>query len=109
MPDLTGGIAMITAIYLYNLRDNVDIEDYKKWSVECDQKTVNSFGGIKSFKVFINQDPGKKYDIFEVIRVESWERWVEIGRSPEMEKLKKQHKELVDRQSMIKLYGEEII
>ena len=100
---------MITAIYLYNLRDNVDIEDYKKWSVQYDQKTVNSFGGIKSFKVFINQAPGKKYDIFEVIRVESWERWVEIGRSPEMEKLKKQHKELVDRQSMIKLYGEEII
>ena len=100
---------MITAIYLYNLKDNVDIEDYKKWSVECDQKTVNSFDGIESFKVYINQNPEKTYDIFEVIEVESWERWTEIGRSPEMDKLKEQHKELVDRKSMIKLYGEEII
>ena len=99
---------MITAIYLYNLKENVDIEDYKRWSVEYDQKTVNSFEGIISFKVYINQNPEKAYDVFEVIEVESWKRWLEIGRSTEMENLKEQHKELVDRKSMIKLYGEEV-
>ena len=100
---------MITALYLYNLKENVNIEDYKKWSIEYDQKTVNSFSGIKSFEVYINQNPEKKYDIFEVIRVESWKRWTEIGKSPEMDKLKEEHKKLVDRTSMVKLYGEEII
>ncbi|MCL5772740.1 MAG: hypothetical protein M1479_10815 [Actinobacteria bacterium] len=100
---------MITAIYLYNLKKGISINEYKKWSIERDQKIVNSFEGIKSFEVYINKGPDKRWDVFEILQAESWERWVEIGKSPEMNELKEEHKELVDRDSIIKFYGEKII
>lgn len=100
---------MITAIYIYCLKVGVSIEKYKKWSVEVDQKTVKSFKDIESFDVHFIQGPEQKWDIFEVVRVKSWDRWKEITSSPEMEKIKIEHKKLVERDSMISFYGKKFL
>ncbi|MEI7615221.1 MAG: hypothetical protein WCJ54_00800 [Actinomycetota bacterium] len=96
---------MITAIYIYCLKKGVSMEEYRKWSIERDQKTVKSFKGVEKFDVHIIEGPDKRCDIFEVINVESWDRWKEITSSPEMEDIKFEHKQLVDRDSMTCFYG----
>jgi hypothetical protein len=96
---------MITAIYIYCLKKGVSIEKYRKWSIERDQKTIKSFKGIEKFDVHIVEGLDRKYDIFEVINVESWDRWKEITKSPEMEEIKLEHGQLVDRNSMASFYG----
>ena len=100
---------MVTAIYMYRLKDDVGIDRYKKWSIGRDQKIVNNFEGINSFEVYDIKGPVKKWDVFEILKAKSWERWVEIGKSSEMIELKEEHKELVDRDSIIKFYGEKIM
>ncbi len=38
---------MITAIYMYKLNPGVSVEEFKKWSIEEDQKTVNDFDEVE--------------------------------------------------------------
>ena len=99
---------MITAIYMYRLKKGKSIDKYIKWSIEQDQKIVNSLDGIKSFEVHLVEGPEKKWDVFEVVKVDSWERWREINNSSVMEKLKSQFKHLVDTHSVVRFYGEKI-
>jgi len=58
--------------------------------------------------VHLVECPEKKWDIFKVIKVDSWERWREIAKDPKMDKLHAEHKELADRDSIVRFYGEKI-
>ena len=102
------GVKVSSGIYIYRLNKGISIDEYKKWSVEEDQKTINSFEGIESFEVFAIKDPEKEWDIFEVIRVESWKRWREIAEEPKMKMLHAKFEKLVDQDSKTRFYGEQI-
>ncbi|MBC8390917.1 MAG: hypothetical protein ISS14_03235 [Actinobacteria bacterium] len=99
---------MITIIYAYSLKKDTDVEEFKKWSVEEDQKTVRSFKSVESFEVNLIKGLEQNFNVFEVIKVDSWERWREINNLPEMKKLKPKFKEFVDKSSVVKFYGEKI-
>lgn len=99
---------MVTAIYMYKLNPGISIEEYKKWSLEKDQKIVNGFEDVKSFKVFLIESEDTEWDVFEIIEVTSWKRYRELNDTPQMKSLKPRFKQLVNKQSVMKLYGEEI-
>lgn len=99
---------MITAIYMYKLNPGVSIEEFKDWSVNEDQSTVNSFDEVESFEVFLIKSQDRDWDVFEIIHVESWETYRKLNDSTQMKRLKPRFRELVDKESVVKLYGEKI-
>ena len=99
---------MITAIYMYKLNPGVSAQVFKKWSIEEDQKIVNSFDDVKSFEVFFIKSQDSNWDVFEIIKVSSWEKYRELNETPQMKRLKPGFKELVNKQSVVKFYGERI-
>ena len=83
---------MITAIYMYKLNPGVSAQVFKKWSIEEDQKIVNSFDEVKSFEVFFIKSQDSDWDVFEVIKVNRWEKYRELNETPQMKGLKPRFK-----------------
>ena len=99
---------MITAIYMYKLNPGVSTEEFEKWSTEEDQKIVNGFEEVGSFEVFFIKSQNSEWDVFEIIKVSSWEKYRGLNETPQMKSLKPRFKELVDKQSVVKFYGEKV-
>jgi hypothetical protein len=93
---------MITAIYMYKLNSGVNVEEFKKWSIEEDQKIVNNFEEVGSFEVFFIKSQDSDWDVFEIIKVSSWEKYRALNESPQMKSLKPRFKELVNKRSVVK-------
>ena len=96
-------------IMVYNLKDGVSLEDYKKFSLEVDQPLVNSFDAVKEFNVHFVLGPEKIWDLFEVIKVDSYSAWDEISKGEIMKKHEKEWLKYVDENSVKLVYGEKII
>ncbi len=72
-------------VAMYNLRKGVTMDDYKKFSRDLDQITTSRQPGVKSFKVYEikpTDDQKPKYQIYELIDVESWDAWQKVLKSP---------------------------
>ena len=73
----------------YKLKKNAKMSDFKKYSLEIDQPTVNRQKGVHKFEVFELIQPENKesdFDIVENVFVDSYEKWNEITKNSEMSK-----------------------
>ncbi|MFI5449389.1 MAG: hypothetical protein ACHQ03_06455 [Candidatus Bathyarchaeia archaeon] len=108
-------------VAMFNLKENVNLEDYRKWSSEVDQKTTPNQPGYRRFDVYeVNgilqgskppyQYSGSKvpYQIVEWIEVESQEALERSQNSPEMSNVMKEWLEFVDQSSVVILRVEQI-
>ncbi len=99
---------MQTMIMVYKLRKGVSLGEYKKFSLEVDQPLVNSFEAVKEFNIYFVVGPEKIWDIFEVIKVDSYEAWEKVTQTDEMKKHDKDWREYVNEDSIKFVYGEKI-
>lgn len=99
---------MQTIINLYNLRPGISIEEFKKWSKEVDQKMVPKQKGVHSFEVIEIKgvENGAKYQVAEIIKVDSNEVWKENLETEEMKAVLEQWDKLCDGASVVSWYGE---
>ena len=77
---------MQTIIMIYRLNKGVSIEEYKRFSLEIDQPFVKSFDSIIDFSVNIIEGPQKEWDVFEVMKINSYKDWEKISETEEMKK-----------------------
>ena len=100
-------------VAMYNLKESVKIEEFKKWSKEVDQKTVLKQPGFRRFDVFnaIAVLKGAKppykatesnvpFDIIEFTEVESQEALEKSQTSSVMSSVMKKWLEFVDEPSV---------
>lgn len=99
---------MQTMIMVYNLKNGSSIEDYRKFSLEVDQPLVKSFDVIKEFNVYVVKGPKKIWEIFEVIKLDSYDAWEEITQTDKMKEHDREWKKYVDENSIKLVFGEEI-
>ena len=99
---------MQVMIMLYKLKEGVDPESYKKFSLEVDQPLVNSFDTVEEFNVHFVMGPKKIWDLFEVIKVRSYKDWENITKQEIMKNHEKAWLKYVDENSVKLIYGEKI-
>jgi REDY-like protein HapK len=71
-------------VSMYNLKPGVSMEAYKKYSRELDQVVTPKQPGVRSFKIYeikSTENEKPKYQIFEIIDVESWDAWQKVLKS----------------------------
>jgi hypothetical protein len=88
----------------YNLKSDVNIEEYKQWSYSVDQPTCKSMDGCESFEVFLVKRVANGqvfYDVTEKIIATSWERWHEILKSPEFDQVNREWPNYGDAESLV--------
>jgi hypothetical protein len=96
---------------MYRLKPGVSIEDYKKWSVEVDQKITPFQPGCYRFEVYEIEGAEKgesPYQIVEDIDVESWESWQKVVASPGMKKVVESWGKYGDESTLKVIYGRKI-
>ena len=99
---------MIRIIITYKLKKGVNIEDFKKYSLSTDQPIVNSFKEVEDFSVHIvtgTEGQLENAEIFEVIKIESWDAWNKIMESKDMEENLRIWNTLCDKSSIKVIYG----
>ena len=96
---------------IYNLKKEVSIEDYKKWSREVDQMITPNQPGVLSFEVFeilgAEQDSAV-YQIVECIDVESWDVWQKVLKSEGMKKVVSDWDNYGEGKVLIMMFGRKI-
>jgi len=96
---------------MYRLKPGVSIEEYKKWSVEVDQKITPFQPGVHRFEAYEIQGAEKgesPYMIVEDIDVDSWEDWQKVIKSDEMKEVMQAWPEYGDESTAVVIYGEKI-
>jgi hypothetical protein len=95
---------------LYRLRDDVSLDDYRRWSVDDDQPTLRSFSQVSGFHVYEASAAGStaNYAIVETIDVESAAAWTEITEADAVKALQPAFDRYVDPDSLCILQTEEI-
>jgi len=99
---------MQTMIMVYKLKKGISLEEYKKFSLEIDQPLVSGLKAVKKFNVHFVIGPEKFWDIFEVIKLDSYKAWEEITETDKMKKHDKEWKKYVDSDSIKFVFGEKI-
>ena len=99
---------MKTVLMVYKLKRGVSIEEYKKWSREVDQPLINSFDVIKEFDIQCVVGPDKRWDCFEIVKVESIEAFEKLMRSDVIKKQVEDFEMFADKDSIRLVYGEKI-
>ena len=96
---------------LYRLREGIDPERYREWSLSRDQPTLKGCEGISDYRVFSVADPEGRspYTVVEQVEVADWETWKRVTSSGPMVAVGEDFQELVDTGSVITLRGEEIL
>lgn len=92
----------------YKLNKGVNLEDYKKWSVEVDQPLINRYKIIKEFNVSYVIGPDKTWDCFEVVKVESIEAFEKLMETDIIKTQLKDFEKFADKDSIKLVYGEKI-
>ena len=100
---------MQTMIMVYKLKKGITLEEYKKFSHEVDQPLVNSLDVVKEFNVYFVLGPDKIWDIFEVIKLNSYKVWEEATQTGKMKKHDIEWKKYVDTDSIKFVFGEKIL
>jgi hypothetical protein len=95
----------------YNIKEGVDIEEFKAWSRRVDQPMTRSLKACKRFDVFAvaGTMPDKPFSmIVEDIDVESWEAWQEGLKSAGFAKVIEEWHRYGDASSLISVRCEKI-
>lgn len=93
---------------LYKLKKGVSLEEYIDFSKNIDQPLVKSYKPVIDFAINYVAGPEKIWDLFEVIKVESWEEWEEITKTEKMKKHDIEWKKYIDADSVKIIYGDRI-
>ena len=103
---------MATKVFtFYNLKEDVDVEEFKKWSREVDQPTCNSMPACHSFEVYVVKGESSDKEFFMIIEnidVESWEAWQETLESEGFARIMKEWPRYGDADSVVSVYCEKI-
>lgn len=102
-------VSMQKVINLYNLKPGANMDEFKKWSREVDQKTVPRQEGVRSFEVIEIKASEKEdfsYQIAEIIDVDRYEMWQKALKTEEMKKVVQQWRKWGDESSVITFYGD---
>jgi hypothetical protein len=103
---------MATKVFVfYNLKEGVDLEEFKKWSRAVDQPICNSMEACHSFEVFLVQGEatGKPFQmVVENIDVDSWEAWQDTMKLDAFSKINDEWPRFGDADSAIAIYCEKI-
>ena len=103
---------MATKIFtFYNLKEGVDIEEFKAWSRRVDQPTCNRMPACHKFEVFIIKGEASDkpfYMIAEDIDVESWNAWQVTLKSEDFSQVMKEWPRYGDPDSAVSVYCEKI-
>lgn len=99
---------MQTIIMIYKLKKGVSIEEYKKFSLKTDQPFIISFKSIIDFSVNVIEGPKKEWDVFEVIKIQSYKDWEKISESDEMKNHVLEWVKYADEASVKIFYGNKI-
>ena len=99
---------MITVIVTYKLRKGVDVEEYKKYVLKRDYPELRGYEEIEDFNTHIVRGPTNEIDIFEVVRVESWEKWQKLSEKKELQENIKIWESLADKSTLKEFYGEKL-
>jgi hypothetical protein len=97
-------------VNLYNLKKDTELEKYRKWNIEVDQKRVLEQPGIISLEVYEVKRTNKEMPIkfVDIVEVESMEKYKEIIESEPMEEVKRKWSEYADEDSLIMLEVEKL-
>ena len=96
---------------MYRLKPGVSIEEYRKWSVRVDQKTVPFQPGVYRFEVYGIKGAEKgepPFTIIEDIDVENWEAWQKVVASDELKEALETWNDYADASTLTVVYGEKI-
>jgi len=96
---------------MYKLKPGVTVEQYRKWSVDIDQKITPFQPGCHRFEVYEIEgaEKGKSpYQIIEDIDVESWEAWQKVVKSEDMKKVVKTWGDYGDESTLVVLFGKKV-
>ena len=96
---------------LYRLKPGVKLEDYRKWSVNKDQKTTPFQPSVHRFEVYEIEGAEKgqsPYQIVEDIDVESWEAWQKVVKSEGMKQVVETWGKYGDESTLTVIYGKKI-
>jgi hypothetical protein len=99
---------MTTILLAYKIKKGVNIEDYKKWSIEVDQPLVNSYDIIKDFDVEVVSNSDGDWDCFEIVKVDDIKEFEELMEKDIFKRQWKKFLEFVEENSIKKVYGEKI-
>jgi hypothetical protein len=102
---------MATGFILYRLKQGVNLDAYRKFSIEIDQPITRAQPGVERFEVIAltgSRNTPRPFDICEIVQAESWQRWREIGASEPMKPVQDGFKQLADETSLTVVWGERI-
>lgn len=97
---------------MYRLKKGVDMEQYKQWSKEIDQRITPGQPGLIRFEVYEIKGSEKDEPFVEVvedIEVEDFDAWMETCRQPGMAYVQETIGNLIDESTLKIIYGERII
>jgi uncharacterized protein with ACT and thioredoxin-like domain len=100
---------MTTIVLVYKIKEGVDIEDYKKWSIEKDQPLVNSYDIIKEFDVEAVVNSDGTWDCFEIVKVDDIKAFEELMETDIFKKEWQKFLEFAEESSIKTIYGKRII
>ena len=97
---------------MYRLKQGVNIEQYKQWSKEIDQRITPGQPGMIRFEVYEikGSDNGEPFvEVVEDIEVEDFDAWMETCRQPGMAYVQETINDLIDESTLRIVYGERIV
>lgn len=97
---------------LYRLKKGVDMEQYKRWSKEIDQRITPAQPGMIRFEVYevMGSDKGEPFvQVVEDIEVQDFDAWMETCRQPGRAYVQETIAELIDQSTLKIVYGERIV
>ena len=96
---------------MYKLKPGVSIEEYRKWSVDIDQKVTPFQPGCHRFEVYEIEGAEKgesPYQIVEDIDVESWDAWQKVVSGEGMKEVVGTWSNYGDESTLKVIYGRKI-
>jgi hypothetical protein len=103
---------MSTRVFtLYRLNDGVDVEEFKRWSLEVDQPTCHRMESCHRFEVHLitgGSQGDVSFDVIEDIDVESWEGWQRDQASEGFSQIREEWPRFGDAGSLISFECEKI-
>ena len=97
---------------MYRLRKGVNMEQYKQWSKEIDQRITPGQPGLIRFEVYEikGSDKGEPFvEVVEDIEVEDFDAWMETCLQPGMAYVQETIGKLIDESTLKIVYGERIV
>lgn len=97
---------------MYRLKSGVNMDQYKQWSKEIDQRITPGQPGLIRFEVYEIKGAEREQPFVEVvedIEVEDFEAWMETCRQPGMAYVQETVGKFIDESTLKIIYGDRII